>query len=162
MMPLWGRHMILQDGRLPADFFTKSHPNEHSSACDSGLSCCSQKLVGQKRLKVQSRTYQEKCLFEYGSCTGQTWIGASKGYSCSKQARAVQWHQAIITLRPPPLPVKDTNPSPPWLRASEGAGSSNELSSWISLWHSQNIPLGGQTGDWRRHSHIAWPSQNLY
>lgn len=60
---------------------------------------------------------------------GKHGLGASKGYRGSKEARAVQGHQAITTLRHLPLPVKDTNPSPPQLRASEGAGSGNKPSS---------------------------------
>lgn len=57
---------------------------------------------------------------------------------------------------------------------SEGHGTLSSLNhstrgSWhqlrapspVSLWHSPKMSLGGQTGDWRRHSHISGPPKIL-
>lgn len=57
---------------------------------NSGLSCCSRKVVGQKRLHVQPGTCQEKSPIALAHWKHD--LGASKDYSrgCSKQVWAVQ------------------------------------------------------------------------
>lgn len=86
-------------------------------------------------------------------------------------------HMVNVILEPPKAALNragqgsDTRPCP---SPSEGHGTLSSLNhstrgSWhqlrapspVSLWHSPKMSLGGQTGDWRRHSHISGPPKIL-